>query len=319
MSEEPRSSIEVTGPDVDTAVANGLKQLGVSSSDVIVEVLEEPSRGFLGIGGGRKARVRLTLLAPPSPPSQPEPPAPAAAPAEAPAEQPPREKPAEHAPREQRDRDKGGSRGGKSQRRDSGRDSARESTRDRRPAPAHDDEGDEDEDAFISDEQLTPVNLDENDDARVAYETLNELLGHMHIQAQIEAFHGLPMDEEETPPIILQVTGRDLGMLIGRKGETLSSLQYITRLIASRDLQRRADVVVDVEGYKARREKRLRSLALRMASQVSRRGRTIALEPMPAYERRIIHLTLRDRTDVFTRSVGEGASRKVTIVPVRDR
>ncbi|MBN2470984.1 MAG: single-stranded DNA-binding protein, partial [Anaerolineae bacterium] len=74
-----------------------------------------------------------------------------------------------------------------------------------------------------------------------------------------------------------------------------------------------------VEHYKARREQRLHSLALRMAKQAAQRGRTVKLEPMPAYERRIIHLSLRDRTDVYTESVGEGDDRKVTIIPVQDR
>jgi spoIIIJ-associated protein len=106
-------------------------------------------------------------------------------------------------------------------------------------------------------------------------------------------------------------------MLIGRRGETLTALQYITRLIASRELQRRANIVLDVEGYKSRREQMLRRLANRMADQAIQLGRTVSLEPMPPYERRIVHLALRDHPEVTTQSVGEGDRRKVTIIPRR--
>ncbi|PJF33930.1 MAG: single-stranded DNA-binding protein, partial [Phototrophicales bacterium] len=91
--------------------------------------------------------------------------------------------------------------------------------------------------------------------------------------------------------------------------------QYIIRLICSRRLQRRANIIIDVAGYKSGRSERLRGLANRMAKQAVQQGRTITLEPMPPNERRIIHLTLRGRADVTTRSVGEGRTRKVTIVP----
>jgi spoIIIJ-associated protein len=111
------------------------------------------------------------------------------------------------------------------------------------------------------------------------------------------------------------VTGPNLSVLIGRRGETLAALQYITRLIASRELQHRANIVVDVGGYKMKRSRTLRDLAIRMADQAVQNKRVITLEPMPPYERRIIHLTLRDRTDVQTKSIGEGSSRKVTIIP----
>jgi spoIIIJ-associated protein len=104
--------------------------------------------------------------------------------------------------------------------------------------------------------------------------------------------------------------------LIGRRGETLNALQYITRLICNRELQRRANIVVDVQGYKSRREVALRNLAERMAGEAYRRGRTVTLEPMPPNERRIIHLALRDDPHVTTESVGVGDKRKVTIIPV---
>jgi spoIIIJ-associated protein len=124
----------------------------------------------------------------------------------------------------------------------------------------------------------------------------------------------MPQDED-TPPFILDIVGDDLGVLIGRRGQTLQALQYITRLIVSREVQNWVNLVVDVEKYKARREKALRQLAQRMAEQVSFGHQPVALEPMPPNERRIIHLTLRDHPIVTTKSVGKGEQRKVTIVP----
>jgi spoIIIJ-associated protein len=105
-----------------------------------------------------------------------------------------------------------------------------------------------------------------------------------------------------------------LGVLIGRRGETLGALQYLTRLIVSSQAHRGVNLVVDVEGYKARREQQLRQLALRMAERVASTRKPIALEPMPPYERRIVHLTLRDHPVVTTESVGRDEDRKVTII-----
>jgi spoIIIJ-associated protein len=104
-------------------------------------------------------------------------------------------------------------------------------------------------------------------------------------------------------------------MLIGRKGETVSALQYIARLIIAKQVGHGVDLVVDVQGHKKRREEQLRRMAQRMAEQAVERGRTMTLEPMPANERRIIHLELRDHPRVTTESVGDGTQRKVTIVP----
>jgi spoIIIJ-associated protein len=118
---------------------------------------------------------------------------------------------------------------------------------------------------------------------------------------------------EEVSPLVLNIVGDDLGILIGRRGETLRDLQFIARLIINRQLGVWPNLVVDVEGYKARRAESLSALALRMADQVRRSGHTVVLEPMPAHERRIIHLTLRDAPDVYTESTGEYEHRKVQI------
>ena len=163
--------------------------------------------------------------------------------------------------------------------------------------------------------ELAEVADDELDeDAVVGRQVLLELLERMRIDASVKV-HRTEDDEEDAPHWMLNVTGNRINRLIGRRGETLSCLQHIVRLICSRRLERRANVIVDVAGYKTGRSNRLRGLAQRMARQAVQQGRTITLEPMQANERRIIHLTLRGRQDVSTRSVGEGRARKVTIVP----
>ncbi len=118
----------------------------------------------------------------------------------------------------------------------------------------------------------------------------------------------------EQAAIKLDIEGDDLGILIGRRGETLSSLQYIVNLIISRHLKSRVGVVVDVEGYRQRRYESLRLLARRLADQVKSTGRSVTLEPMTAAERRIIHLELRDSPYVTTQSIGQGEGRKIAIL-----
>jgi spoIIIJ-associated protein len=157
------------------------------------------------------------------------------------------------------------------------------------------------------------------DVAKVARELLQELLNYMGVQARVVVIPGEPpqgMLEEEGPaPLMLDVRGNDLGVLIGRRGETLRALQYMTQLMLSRWQGRWLPVIVDVEQYKARRRHSLQQLARRVAEQVSFSHQPVALEAMPADERRIIHLALRNHPKVTTKSVGEGDRRKVTIIP----
>jgi len=121
--------------------------------------------------------------------------------------------------------------------------------------------------------------------------------------------------EETTTSVNLDIKGDDLGILIGRRGQTLACLQYIVRLIVGHQVEAWLPVTIDVEGYKQRRYETLRALAWRLAEQVKARRMPFALEPMLAYERRIIHLTLADDPDVTTQSIGEGEARKVVIQP----
>ena len=150
---------------------------------------------------------------------------------------------------------------------------------------------------------------------RAAREALATLLEKMKITADVSATWGAPDEDDDSRPLILDVIGEDLGLLIGRRGETLAALQSITRLIIAKQLSKEVNVIVDVQGHKRRREEQLRRMARRMAEQAAQRQRTMSLEPMPAYERRIIHLELREHPTVRTESVGEGNRRKVTIIP----
>jgi spoIIIJ-associated protein len=114
----------------------------------------------------------------------------------------------------------------------------------------------------------------------------------------------------------VDVEGDDLSILIGKRSETLNALQYITRLIVGKELERSVLIIIDVEGYRSRRERQLRQLAQRMAEQAIKTGRRQILEPMPPNERRIIHIELRGNKQVETESRGEEPHRKVTINPV---
>ena len=182
------------------------------------------------------------------------------------------------------------------------------------------DDADEDDFAPQSQQEPAPAKItvvadgDLDDDAETGKEVLKELLTRMRIDAQIHIQRSEEVEGEE-PHWMLNISGERISRLIGRRGETLASLQHIVRLICSRRLERRANIIIDAEGYKTGRSNRLRGLANRMAKQAVQQGRTITLEPMQPAERRIIHLTLRGREDVSTQSIGEGRGRKVTIVP----
>ncbi len=156
----------------------------------------------------------------------------------------------------------------------------------------------------------------ESDIAGVAKRVLESLLTRMGVDAFIVPQDEPPVGEEgAAAPITLDIKGDDLGILIGRRGQTLSCLQYIARLIVGHQTEAWVPIIIDVEGYKQRRYETLRALAWRMAEQVEVKGTPFTLEPMPAYERRIIHLTLAEHPDVTTQSIGEGEARKVVILP----
>lgn len=232
-----RTTLEIIAPSVEEALTRGLEQLGVSKEMVDIEVLDEGTRGFLGLGS-RQVRIRLSLK------SADETPAPASAPQAVSA-----------------------------------------------AAPA----GGESLLAYA--EQVT-----------------SEMLGHMKVAAKVSAHYATVPDAEGDLPMLVDIHGDDLSVLIGRRAETLNALQYLLALVISKEATHWVQVIVDVEGYRARRERQLRQLARRMADQVLRSGKRQVLEPMSAAERRIVHLELRDHAEVKTESVGDEPNRKVSIV-----
>jgi len=145
-------------------------------------------------------------------------------------------------------------------------------------------------------------------------ETVSKLLYHLNLQAQVSA-HYEESDHEDRQTVNVDVRGDDLSILIGRRSETLNAFQYITSLMVGKEMEQWVHLVIDVEGYRSRREKQLRQMARRLAEQVIKSGRRQVLEPMPASERRLIHLELRDHPAVTTESIGEDPYRKVTIIP----
>lgn len=281
MSNQPES-IEVRAKNVNAAIEEGLRRLDLPREQVDVEVITPGSRGVLGFGA-EDARVRLTprpiVKPPPAAPSprpvRTEPPPPVAKPA-APAASTAKPAAATTTPT-----------------------AAPRSA----PPPAV---------------EPKPAAAEEAGDAvGLASAMLSELLRLMGVQATVRGHYATDgmRDKTEEPALVLDIVGNDLGILIGRRGETLTALQYVTRLMVNHKLGRWVNVIVDVEEYKNRRERTLQQLAVRTAERVAATGRTLALEPMPARERRIIHLTLRDHPEVTTLSVGEGEYRKVTVVP----
>jgi spoIIIJ-associated protein len=155
---------------------------------------------------------------------------------------------------------------------------------------------------------------DEDEGLRVAREVVTDLLEKMKVSARVTTHYGETDESPDEKPIVVDIHGNDLSILIGRKSETLNALQYISSLIVGKELQRWVSLQLDVEGYRARRERALRQLARRMADQAISTGRRQVLEPMPANERRLIHMELRDHPSVITESIGDEPNRKVTIV-----
>ena len=157
------------------------------------------------------------------------------------------------------------------------------------------------------------ANLDET--LRIARDTVQELLVKMRVRAKVTPRYIEVEETESKGGVWVDVRGDDLSFLIGPKSETLNALQYIAGLIVAKELGHSITLAVDVQGYRARREQQLRQLARRMADQAVKTGRRQVLEPMPANERRLVHIELRSYPSVSTESTGEDPHRKVTIIP----
>jgi len=331
--------VEVSGKTVDDALNAALRQLGCTINDVELTVLDEGRRGFLG-RGSRDAVVRVVRIASVSP---------AAAPAR---ERPPRQErppgnrtPAEQSPSRPRDGDRqrgGRSPGGRPRGDAPGRVRSSEQAlpeltaadflprtagaeqpapaqrqerpserpqRERRPRPAAQRE---------AEQPVVEPNIDA-EEVDVAATIVDDLLRILDIDADINLREPVtPGDGRGSALAVIDIGGEDLGVLIGRRGDTLASMQYLVNLALGRRFPGTPGVTLDIEHYRHRREEQLSTLALRMADRVRESGSPITLEPMPPSERRLIHLALAEDAEVETASIGDGDNRKVVISPRRN-
>jgi spoIIIJ-associated protein len=324
------TSYEFSAKNVDAAITEGLRQLGVTRDQVDIDVLHEGSRGLLGIGSSN-ARIRITTRPKPEPKPAPVVPPPTretvveevAMHTSTPEVASPSEAEVEEEPLAAGDLAVAAESEGVGQ-----PDAALETepvsepsdredrvddvvTEDAAKSTAHEDPYAE---RYDSDEGKAYDFGDTNPDelAELASSLLLEMLELMGFEAEVEV--SWPEKQGEHSPLNLNVVGDDLGMLIGRHGETLSSMQYLIRLMVNQRIHRWTNIIVDVDGYKARRAEQLAHMAQRMAEQVIQTGRAAALEPMPANERRLVHIALRNHPNVYTESIGEADRRKVQIL-----
>ncbi|MCH8815200.1 MAG: protein jag [Chloroflexi bacterium] len=256
-------SVEVSAKTVDEAIDIALDELGLTRSQVDIEVLSPGKAGLFGLGG-EQARVRVVAL---------------------------EEGTARPITEPDDDDDE--------QRREPGSDTR--DTRDTRETP---------------DTEVVPLDSEEVVAATEFLEDVLELAGVVAVVTVREP--ETAADGLGRASAVLDIEGEDLGLLIGRRGSTLAALQYLVNVMITRRQGSRVLVTVDAERYHRRREETLRALARRMADRVQGSRRAMTLEPMPAAERRIIHLELSDDDDVVTGSVGMGDERKIVIRPARD-
>ena len=300
-------SYEFRGKNVDDAITNGLTELGLRRDQVELEVISEGSRGIFGLGS-EPAIVRLI---------------PQAVQTTSTADTAVSDAAADAVPATDLVDEDGDATSLTSDTLSTPADVADE--------PDMDDSVDEggvaeagsvDEDATSTNDALVDEveddgDISDDDLADMASDMLAEMISLMGFDAEIEASWKDPEPGEDDSALLLDVRGADLGPLIGRRGDTLSSIQYLLRLMVNQRLRAWKNIVVDVEQYKARRADQLMQLALRMADQVTETGRALSLEPMPSNERRVIHLALREHDSVYTESSGDGDRRKVHIIPKR--
>jgi len=303
-------SIEASGKSVEEAITQALVRLGKRRDEVDIAVLQEPSRGAFGLGS-REARVRVTART---------------------------AVPGAHVSGavitpEMADAMLGPG-GIEVPLPDQEEEIYDEEYEDEEDEEEYLDEDEEYEDEELEEEESVPfitsaalppqplleqteevtagddlqdVEHPSREDVEITVDVLQHILRYMNIHATVQV--------RSTSPLTLNIRGinENLGLLIGRRGETLASLQLLVNLIVSHRTKHRMRIIVDAENYRERREENLRSLALRVAQQVRNYRRSIALEAMPPHERRIVHIALSDSKDISTESIGEGEERRVVI------
>ncbi|WP_138494313.1 RNA-binding cell elongation regulator Jag/EloR [Paenibacillus pinistramenti] len=235
------SKVVTSGKTIEDAVKQGLAMLGATEEQVAVTVLEQPSRGFLGLIGAKPAKVSLTLLAKEEPKSEP----------------PQKEIRSEQA---------------------------------------------------VSETAPVQTAGQAQDPYEAAASFLREVGESMGLELEVEI-------KKQRDGMLLAVSGSNLGLLIGRRGQTLDAIQYLANIVANRYSTNFVRLVVDAENFRQRRKKTLEELAERLAERVIRSGKEVVLEPMPSQERKAIHAKLQNHPEVKTLSKGEEPNRRVVIAP----
>lgn len=312
---------EFTGKNVEEAIRSAMKEFSAELTDLDIEILSQGNRGILGVGG-EEARILAasksavaaaeTVRAPAVEPAAPAPePRPAAQPVSASGDEPISEDVSDLArtdagPRPERTGRGGGGRGRSD--RDTRPARPERPFRDRPPRAPREDRPPREPAPFIPGKPLDELSEKERGTLQEAKGVLEELLRLMEVPGTVEVATG-----GETAR--LNVRGSDLGILIGRRGEKLASLQHIVNLIVAKREGEYHRIAVDVENYRGRREEQLRDVADRAAKRVVQTGKIIQLEPMPAIERRIVHMALVENPKVRTQSVGVEPNRRIVILP----
>jgi spoIIIJ-associated protein len=281
MSDRP--TLEIIAPTVEEALLQGLSQLGLTADAVSVEVLDSGSKGLFGLGG-RQVRVRLTVNPPPG--------------EVAPKPKPAQAKRAEATPKAKEAKPETKLAANKPE--------PKPRRVEKKPAPPAE------ASAPVAVSKVTSHDADPILDTTESI--VSKLIHHLGMKAQVSAHY----DESSTDDrrtIQVDIRGDNLSALIGRHAETLTAFQHIASLMVGKQTQQWVQLVVDVEGYRDRRDKQIRQLALRMVDQVIKTGKKATLEPMTASERRTIHIELRGHPAVTTESTGEEPHRKVVILP----
>ena len=301
---ETVESIEASGKSVDEAILQALSRLGKRRDEVDVTVLQEPSRGAFGIGS-KDARVRATVH-----------------PANLGAVITPEMAdailgPDETFPEEELYvEDEEGEFGDEDEEFMDEDEKEGEFDEEEEPAPFLSSPTISPElvaselglgDVSVIEGEMQEVETPTREDVEITVDVLQHILRYMNIPATVQV--------RSTNPLTLNIHGihENLGLLIGRRGETLAALQLLVSLIVGHRTKHRMRIIIDAENYRQRREENLRSLALRVAQQVRNYRRSIALEAMPPHERRIVHIALSESKDISTESIGEGDARRVVI------
>ncbi len=297
-------SIEASGKSVDDAILQALARLKKRRDEVEVTVLQEPSRGAFGIGY-KEARVRVFV--------RPDTAGAVITPQMADAILGPEEEEGELDEEEFVEDEEGefiDEEGEEFEEFEEGEIDQEEPVLSFTPAGAvkfPPESLSELGDVSVVEGEMQEVETPSREDVDITVDVLQHILQYMNIRAIVQV--------RSTNPLTLNIQGinENLGLLIGRRGETLAALQLLVSLIVSHRTKHRMRIIIDAENYRERREANLRSLALRVAQQVRNYHRSIALEAMPPHERRIVHLALSDSKDISTESIGEGDARRVVI------